>query len=226
MTAAAGLAYDRYTAAGFDEYVMRIGAADAPPILFVPPLFEEANRTRALIAATMRRLAARGFGCWLPDLPGTGESERALRDVAWDDWREAAREAADHAAAAGGRAPLVAAIRGGALIDDEAEGCGHWRLAPVAGASLARDLERTGLAGGADWAGYDAGSALREAVQAAVPRPAARLRTMRLASDRADADGRLDGPALWRRSEPGMSAAMAETMAAEIAAWAQTCAGC
>ena len=60
---------------------MRIGAADAPPILFVPPLFEEMNRTRALIAAIMRALAARGYGCWLPDLPGTGESLRALGEV-------------------------------------------------------------------------------------------------------------------------------------------------
>ena len=57
---------------------MRIGAAEAPPVLFVPPLFEEMNRTRALLAAVMRRLAARGHGCWLPDLSGTGESVREL----------------------------------------------------------------------------------------------------------------------------------------------------
>jgi pimeloyl-ACP methyl ester carboxylesterase len=224
VTAAGGLAYDRYTAGGFDEYVMRIGAADSPPILFVPPLFEEMNRTRALLAATMRALAAQGFGCWLPDLPGTGESERSLHDVTWNDWREAVREAADHAAAAGGRAPVVAAIRGAALIDDAAEALCHWRLAPVAGASLARDLERTGLAGGADWAGYDPSPALRAELQAAVPEPAARLRTVRLASDRAEADAKLQGPALWRRSEPGSSAEMAEAAAADIAAWATTCA--
>lgn len=226
MSRAGGLAYEQYTAAGFDEGMMRIGAANDPPILFLPPLLEEMNRMRALIAAAMRALAARGFSCWLPDLPGTGESERALHDVMWDDWREAAREAADHAAAAGGRAPLVAAIRGGALIDDAAEGSGHWRLAPVAGASLARDLERTSLAGGADWAGYEAAPALRDALQAAIPRPAARLRTVRLAVDRAEADGRIEGPALWRRSEPGTSPDMAEKIAADIAAWAKACAGC
>jgi pimeloyl-ACP methyl ester carboxylesterase len=225
VKAPGGLAYDRYTAAGFDEYVMRIGAAEAPPILFVPPLFEEMNRTRALIAATMRALAERGFGCWLPDLPGTGESERSLHDVTWDDWREAVREAADHAAKAGGRAPVVAAVRGGALIDGSAEALCRWRLAPVAGASLARDLERTGLAGGADWAGYEPSPALRAELQAAVPEPAARLRTIRLASDRAEADGRIAGPALWRRSEPGSSAEMAEAAANDIAAWATTCAG-
>lgn len=225
MSGPGGLAYDRYSAAGFDEPMMRIGTAHAPPILFLPPLFEEMNRMRALLAATMRALAARGFGCWLPDLPGTGECERTLHDVCWDDWRTAAREAAAHAAVAGGRAPLVAAIRGGALIDDAAKGCGHWRLAPVAGASLARDLERTSLAGGADWAGYEAAPGLRDALRAAVPRPAARTRTLRLAADRAAADGRIEGPALWRRSEPGTSPDMAEKMAADIAAWAGTCAG-
>jgi pimeloyl-ACP methyl ester carboxylesterase len=225
VTAAGGLAYDRYTAGGFDEHVMRIGAADAPPVLFVPPLFEEMNRTRALIAATMRGLAAQGFGCWLPDLPGTGESLRPLHDVTWDEWREAVREAGDHAAAAGGRAPVVAALRGGALLDDAAEGLCHWRLAPATGASLARDLERTGLAGGADWAGYDASPALRAALQAATPETVAGLRTLRLASDRAEADGRIDGPALWRRSEPGTSAEMAQAAAVDIASWAKTCAG-
>ncbi len=56
-------------------------AEDAPAILFVPPLFEEMNRTRALIVAVMRRLAKRGHGCWLLDLGGTGESERDLAEV-------------------------------------------------------------------------------------------------------------------------------------------------
>ena len=79
MSAAAGsLAFARFQSSDGDEWLMRIGAEDAPPILFVPPLFEEMNRTRALIAAVMRRLAAQGFGCWLPDLGGTGESERDL----------------------------------------------------------------------------------------------------------------------------------------------------
>lgn len=203
--------------------MMRIGPAEAPPILIVPPLFEEMNRTRALIAAMMRLLAARGFGCWLPDLPGTGESERPLSEVVWEDWRAAVSEAADHAAAAGGRAPLVAALRGGCLIDDAAEGAGHWRFAPTTGASLVRDMERSALAGTA-WAGYDPAPSLRAEVEAATPEPAMRLRTLRLASDPAEADGKIAGPALWRRSEPGHSAALAEAAADDLAAWAQACA--
>jgi hypothetical protein len=223
VSAAGGLTYDRYTVDGTSEWMMRIGRAEAPPIVIVPPLFEEMNRTRALIAAMMRALGASGFGCWLPDLPGTGESERPLEDVVWEDWRAAVTEAADHAAAASGRAPMVAAIRGGCLIDDAAEGAGHWRFAPVPGASLVRDMERSGLAG-TSWAGYPAPAALKAEVEAALPEPAVRLRTVRLASDRAEADGKIAGPSLWRRSEPGHSAALAEAAAADLAAWAKTCA--
>jgi pimeloyl-ACP methyl ester carboxylesterase len=80
VSAGRGLAFDRYTVDGCSEWMMRIGAAEASPILFVPPLFEEMNRTRALIAAMMRALAAEGHGCWLPDLPGTGERAHHRRD--------------------------------------------------------------------------------------------------------------------------------------------------
>lgn len=223
MSGSGGLSYDRYTVDGSSEWMMRIGRAEAPPIVIVPPLFEEMNRTRALIAAMMRALAGRGFGCWLPDLPGTGESEQPLGQIIWDDWRAAVSEAADHAAAASGRSPVVAAIRGGCLIDDAAEGAGHWRFAPVAGASLVRDMERSGLAG-TSWAGYSPSPALQAEVEAAVPEPAMRLRTLRLASDRGEADGKIAGPSLWRRSEPGTSDALAEAAAADLASWAKTCA--
>src|SRR5688572_10433849 len=76
-----GLAYETFESGGGPEWLMRIGAAEAPAILFVPPLFEEMNRTRALIVAAMRGLAAGGFGAWLPDLRGTGESEVLLDEV-------------------------------------------------------------------------------------------------------------------------------------------------
>ena len=68
---------------------MRIGDPAAPFILFLPPLFEEMNRTRAFLAGAMRRVAAAGYCCRLPDLPGTGESERALEEVSWQDWQDA-----------------------------------------------------------------------------------------------------------------------------------------
>ena len=219
MNSAGGLAYDRYSVNGCDEWLMRIGGQDAPPILFLPPLFEEMNRTRALIAAVMRRLAAEGFGCWLPDLPGTGESERALDECDWGHWAAALQSCA---ARFGGRA-VTAAIRGGCLLDD-VDAAGRWRLAPVDGASLIRDLRRAGLVGG-PMGGYSLSPKLHEQVEAATPPETARVRTARLESDTAlAADVRLQGPALWRRSEPGSSTELSEAIASDIASWARTCA--
>lgn len=218
------LAYEQYESNGRREWMMRIGAREAPPILVVPPLFEEMNRTRALLAGAMRELTARGHGCWLPDLKGTGESEAALASVEWDEWRHDVAAASAHAEAASGRAPLVASLRGGALIDDAAAGIGWWRLAPVAGSSLARDMVRAGLAG-VEWAGYAPSAELRGRLEDAGPIDQAPLRVARLQSDATAADVKLLGPALWRRSEPGRSAELAAAAAADIASWYATCAG-
>jgi len=217
-------AYERYSFNGHDEWLMRIGAAEAPAVLFVPPLFEEMNRTRALMAGVMRGLAASGFGCWLPDLPGTGESERALEECDWDDWRGGVMTSSRHVRERAGGAPLVASIRGGSLLDDAADARCHWRFAPVPGASLARDLKRAALAGGGDWAGYPASEDLKQAVEAAQSAAVERLRTARLATDAGAADVKLAGPALWRRSEPGTAPELARAMAEDIAQWSGTCA--
>jgi hypothetical protein len=200
--------------------MMRVGEGDAPALLFLPPLFEELNRTRALVAAAMRALAAEGFQCLLPDLPGTGESERALRDVTWADWRQAV-------AVAAGAAPLSAtvALRGGCLLDDAAPAPCRWRLAPVEGASLVRDLERAGRASGGGLAGYDPSEALLAAVRGAGPAEVG-VRTVRLASDPAPSDARLEGSPVWRRAEPDAAPELAARIAADIADWVRTCAGC
>ncbi|HVQ08294.1 MAG TPA: hypothetical protein VMS43_07650 [Allosphingosinicella sp.] len=224
MNAAAdSLGFTRFQSSGNDEWLMRIGREDAPPILIVPPLFEEMNRTRALIAATMRRLAERGFGCWLPDLGGTGESERDLADVAWVDWRHDVTAACGYVTEKAGK-PLVASLRGGALVDDAAAARGWWRFAPAEGLALSRDMVRAGLAG-VEWAGYAPSDALKAALSGATPAAVAPLRTVRLETDALAADHKIDGPALWRRSEPGTSDALAEALAADIAAWSPSCAG-
>ncbi len=216
------LAFEQFRGSGGREWLMRLGRPHAPAILFVPPLFEEMNRTRALIAAAMRWLARRGHGCWLLDLSGTGESERALAAVSLDDWRHDVSAAAAYIAEKA-RKPLIASLRGGALVDDCAEARGWWRLAPLDGAAVARDMVRSGLAGGVEWAGYDPSPGLRAALEAAVPAPVKSLRTARLASDRGEADVKLDGPALWRRSEPGTSASLADALAADLHRWSREC---
>ena len=224
MNAAAGsLAFARFESGGRQEWLMRIGAADAPAILFVPPLFEELNRTRALIAGAMRRLAASGFGCWLPDLSGTGESERDLAEVTWDDWRHDVTAAASYVTAKASK-PLVASLRGGVLLDDGAAARGWWRFAPVDGLKLQRDMVRAGLAG-VEWAGYTPSDALRAGLAGARAAEVTPLRTVRLATDAQPADLKVDGPALWRRSEPGTSDKLAEALASDLADWSRACAG-
>ncbi len=192
--------------------MMRIGVG--PALLFLPPLFEEMNRTRALLATAMRKLAAQGFQCFLPDLPGTGESERALEDVSWDDWRQAAADAA------GTVQPVASvALRGGALLDGPVER--RWRFAPAAGASLARDLARAGLMaeGGG---GYTPTPALLDPMQSAEPAAGGQVRTLRLATDRAEADLKVDGPPLWRRAEPQTSSELTEAIASDVAQWVRS----
>ena len=231
MNKTGGLAYENYSTGGSDEWLMRIGPADAPSILFLPPLFEEMNRTRAFIASIMRFLAGSGHGCWLPDLPGTGESVRPLEECSWEDWRNAARDAAAHVTQASGRTTLVASLRGGVLLDDAAVGKCHWRFAPVEGASLARDMLRASMVKaeeikgpGVELAGYRLSEALLADVTAATAAQIQTLRTVRLQSDRNEADHKLEGPALWRRSEPGNDPQLAELIAYDIREWSEQCA--
>lgn len=218
MSASGDLHYDRYAT---HEWRVRIGTIDAPPILLLPPLFEEMNRTRALLVAVMRRLARAGFCCWLPDLPGTGESERSLDTVGWDDWQGAVVGLANDL-----DRPAIASFRGGCLLDPSTDAGCRWRLAPVDGASLVRDLGRAGMMTGGGNAGYPIGDAFLSTVAEAKPPALPHLRTARLSSDRAEADARIEGTALWRRSEPGNDASMANAIAVDIADWVRACAAC
>jgi pimeloyl-ACP methyl ester carboxylesterase len=219
VTGSGGLRYDRYQVNGRVEWLMRIGPENGVPILFIPPLFEELNRTRALLAGVMRALAAEGMNCTLPDLPGTGESERDLSDVGWQEWRDAVAAVADSL----GADLLIASIRGGALLD-ATPARAHWRLAPVEGSSLIRDLARTSLAGGEGGAGYDLAPRLRGALVDAKPADLPAVWTVRLASDPRPADFKLEGPALWRRAEPQSASELTASIASDVMAWSRACA--
>lgn len=228
-----GLAYGRYRTGASEEWMLRIGDPAAPPILLMPPLFEEMNRTRAFLVAVMRSLAGRGFGCWLPDLPGTGESEAALQCCSWEDWRHAARHAGEHVAQASGRPPLTASFRGGALLDDAVDACAAWRFAPAEGASLARDLVRSAMLAPeamkhsvVELAGYPVRESLLAEMREATLASPGLLRTVRLENDRGEAELKLAAPALWRRSEPANSIEAAELIASDIANWRSACGSC
>jgi pimeloyl-ACP methyl ester carboxylesterase len=218
------LAYERFYNGRTNEWLVRLGDPRTPPILFVPPLFEELNRTRALIVAVMRRVAAEGNSCWLPDLRGTGESLLAVEEVTWEEWRHDVSAVAEHIAKQSGKRPVMASLRGGCLIDDGVEAVAWWRFAPATGAALARDLDRASLAGGAEWAGYPAAPAMREALRGATAANVTPLRMLRLETDAGPADHKVAGPALWRRSEPGSSEALAKALAADLIIWSRACA--
>ena len=81
------------------------------------------------------------------------------------------------------------------------------------------------LAGESDlYAGHKLTSAFLDEVETASLAPVTPLRTVRLASDAADAEARIDGPPLWRRAEPGEDAALSAALAADLANWVRTCA--
>ncbi|MDP3781988.1 MAG: hypothetical protein Q8Q79_03625 [Sphingopyxis sp.] len=221
------------------EHCFRITPTGTPraTILIVPPLFEEANRTRRTLVLAMRALAADGFAALLPDLPGQNESLVPLETVDLASWQNALAEAA----ATIDGPQIIASLRGGALIDHHPKAAAWWRLAPVGGASLLRTLMRARVAAdreGGVTSSLDglqaeaataplllAGNRLSPAMIAqlgsAETQPVARLRTVTLGSG-ADADA-IAGTPLWLRAEPGEDAAMAKAIAADIAAWSTAC---
>ncbi|MBO9694960.1 MAG: hypothetical protein J7499_02055 [Sphingopyxis sp.] len=217
------------------EHVLRIAPAGLPraTILIVPPLFEEANRTRRTLVLAMRALAAERFAAVLPDLPGQNESVVPLEQVDLVCWQDALAELVS-----GIDGPtIIASFRGGALIDQKAKAKAWWRLAPVGGASLLRTLMRarvsadreagvmSSLEGLQDEAKTAplllAGNRLSSAMIAQLGASEAQV-VEPLRSAGLGADG-IAGTPLWLRAEPGEDAAMAEAIAADISVWSKTC---
>ena len=229
MTAAA-VQVVRLTIAGREEYLRICGSGDGAAVLLVPPLFGEMNRCRRLLADVMDALALLGRGSALPDLPGTGESLTPIERVTLGDWRAMIADAAALLHDATGHRPVIAALRGGALLDDAADAAARWRLMPVDGTTILRELARaqrmTTVSGaqptGPAFAGAPLPAALAGLLNTAVPQGGARI--ARLADDPKAADHRISGSPLWRRAEPGRDLAMAHAIAADIDRMAQTCA--
>ncbi|MDR6832378.1 MULTISPECIES: hypothetical protein [unclassified Sphingopyxis] len=219
------------------EYCFHLEPTGTPraTVLFVPPLFEEANRTRRTLVLAMRALSADGFASMLPDLPGQNESLVPLEQVNLATWQTAL---ADTAAAIDG--PLIiASLRGGALIDHHAKAAVWWRLAAVGGASLLRTLMRARVAADREaglisspgslqaeaatapllLAGNRLSPAMIAQLGSAEAQPVLPLRTVTVGSA-ADA---IAGTPLWLRAEPGEDSVMAEAIATDITAWSTTC---
>lgn len=232
---------DHYHWSGGDEAMLRFGSADGPVILFAMPLFEEANRLRALVVAMLRALAEQGIASALPDLPGTGESLIATESARLGDWRDAFAAAEEKLTREGLRVH-VAAMRGGVLVDGRANCDSRWHFAPITGAALLRDLIRARQAsareagesfdpaaivsGGppVELAGNLLSPELIAELQEAGPALGGRLRTLRLTTDAASADHKIAARPLWRRAEPENNPALARELAADLARWVRQCA--
>lgn len=217
------------------EHRLRIDPAGIPraTILIVPPLFEEANRTRRTLVLAMRALAADGFATVLPDLPGQNESLVPLVEVDLVRWQDALAEMVS-----GINGPtIIASFRGGALIDHKAKAKAWWRLAPVGGASLLRTLMRARVSADREASIASSLDALQDEAKTAPlllagnrlsPAMIAQLGASEaqvvepLRSVGLGADG-IAGTPLWLRAEPGEDAAMAAAIASDISAWSKTC---
>ncbi|WP_157602831.1 hypothetical protein [Sphingomonas sp. PR090111-T3T-6A] len=212
-----------YSLSGSPEFTLCRGPKDGPQILVLQPLFEEMNRCRALVSSLCRGLAQRGFGCWLPDLPGTGESPRALDDVSWSDWLASVDTVEQLIRTETSRAPATVSIRGGSLLEGQRPNP-RWRLSPTSGRSLLSDLRRSALMSGSDPSmpsGYRLSAGLVENLQLADSLTEPNIRTLRLTSDDRPADRHIEGSPLWRRPEPTSDDVLAQCLIEDIASWAR-----
>jgi hypothetical protein len=208
-----------YDWAGGREAMLRFGPDTGPVIIAALPLFEEANRTRALVVTILRALAERGIAGALPDLPGQGDSPVPTDRLSIANLRAAFADAAR----ATGRSVYSIAVRSGALLDAKAILAGRWHFSPQTGPELLRELHRVRQAGGGD---DFAGNALSPAFLAELDNADLETaRAIRLDSDPKTADARFAGAPLWRRAEPDNDPALAALLADDIAAWIRACEG-
>jgi len=221
-----GLRIDSYQWSGGREAMLRLGPDRAPMAIIAPALFEEANRTRAFTLAIARALATHGIGVAIPDLPGQGESVLPTDQASLANWRVAFAAAAVQV----GRQAHGIGIRGGAIVDTQADLTSRWRLSPITGQTVLADLRRASRQGTIDEELLTlAGNRLAGPLVAALDTDEAlsttdrSVRTVRLDTDPRPADRHIAGPPLWRRSEPGNDLTLAATLAADVAQWIATC---
>lgn len=224
-----------YTLAGHDERCL-IARANGPNIaLFVPPLFDEANKMRHVMVQTMRALTQNhAVSAILPDLPGTLESQRPLAEISLSDWQTSLLDImAQH-----GAVTHIAAVRAGCDIIPNIDDLPQWHLAPANGWRQIRTLARAQLAGereaghtprslkdvtddllqnGAHLAGYNISAKMAAGLEAGAKPVSAHQ--VQLIGDDKPADSRINGSPLWLRNEPSHDENMARAMAENIARW-------
>jgi exosortase A-associated hydrolase 1/exosortase A-associated hydrolase 2 len=89
-------------------------------VIHVPAFGEEMNKSRHVVAATARRLAAAGHVVLAPDLSGTGESPAGLASASLQIWVNEISHIVAHARAAGVSDVTLWGLRLGCLVAAEA----------------------------------------------------------------------------------------------------------
>ena len=223
-----------YHFGGFDEACLSFGDAKSDRvIIIVPPLFDEMNRVRAVLVGAMRELAKRGITAMLPDVPSCNESLAFITGQTIESWRFAMKSAAEQH-----QATHVASVRGGTLLTADID-LPQWRLAPIKGASILKNMLRTRIAsdkegglstttdclmtdaqsGPIELSGYRLGADMLASLDSAVPSDAGVEVTL------GDGPGELSGKPLWLRAEPQEDAEMSVALATELDRWSASCGG-
>lgn len=214
------------SAGPYDLPTVLRGPETGPCVLILPPLFEEMNRTRRLLADLGRALAAKGIGSALADLPGTGDAS-GLPDVT--AWRRATAHLIETLA---GRPLRVLAVRGGALLTDGSGSEGLYRTSPASsGANLLREMMRAQAIADQEREGarvapsvYETRFARGETVALTgydvTPQLAADLGDLTLPEASVPMRvSAVEGPPVWRQAEPAPAPAFAAALAEDIATW-------
>lgn len=172
---------------------------------------------RRSVVELARTLASLEIGCFIPDLPGCGESGWDISDIRLSDWRAAIADVTGWLALETGRPPHIAALRGGALLDDAGNAASWWRFAPATGKEFLRPLQRASrLSGAADHlAGYALQPEMIADLESAIPRrPSGLIR---------EYTAETSGTPLWRRAEPSEDAELVRALADDLGDWIRTC---
>ena len=90
-----------------------------PLLLIIPPLAEEMNKSRRMLAKMAKLACQEGYEVILPDLYGTGDSQGDFADASWDSWISDLSASMGPGYSGNSSELNILALRGGALLVPE-----------------------------------------------------------------------------------------------------------